>query len=352
MRASGRLGVHPLLDAVQRPFAGRIRASRAWSWLALRCRRVPLALALALLPALVFLALAPFVPGLTQTDRVREVYARYISGLITAATIAVGFGALALRRGIKGIGELQEHMEADERYRERARKLLRREGLPLDVGGFLVEIHEHLARATRDTLRQASAAEQAIQADGARLDDTLRAIEASSTRAARAVADARGDPTRLLEAALDFEHDIAGHLVRHLARDGRMGDATRARLDDIAATVEAAATGTFYVKTLDTQWGLSRMANSIAVSAFFAVAVATFIALGYGEGIAFSARVALLAGSLFVLALPLGFFVSYVLRFVFVNQYSLAIGAFTLGPENEAMVTKRRSARRSRHGAD
>ena len=293
---------------VYRPFAERLDAPRAWTALAFRAPRFPLALGLCLLPALVVLAITLTHEPATEAERVRDTFARYISGLITAATIAVGFATLSLRRGIKGLGELKEHVEADRDYAERV-KVLTGRSAPSGVGATLAQVLEAAAARARE-LR----------------DD---ALAAHAERAARGVRDAGGQPDTLLFAALDFDSESVLQEAT-----------TRHRDEPLIELVQTADIGRSYVKTLATQWGISRMSQGIALSAILAVAAATVLLLSYGPSP--WAPLILALATLLVLS-PLAIFVSFAMRFTFLNQHTLPIGHFVLGPENpRAVETPRR----------
>lgn len=285
------------------PFAQRVRTSRAWTALALRAPRGLLAVALALLPGLALVAAAILWPALTEPERVRGAFARYISGLITAATIAVGFATLSLRRGLKGLGELAEHVEADRAFADRVAQLTSRRA-PTGVGPTLAVVLE--AAATR--AREVRATEIAEHVD----------------HVARRVREAGGDPDRLLMAALELDAERAVEAAHAEVRDERL-----------AALLETADIARSYVKTLAMQWGLSRMSQAIALTSIGAVVVATGVVLAYEPA---PLAPFVLGAALAAVLMPLCVFVSFALRATFVNQHTLPIGHFVLGPENPEAV--------------
>ena len=299
-----------------RPFAERIAASRAWTRIALRASRFGLAFALCVVPALVVLAIALWHPPATDAVRVRDTFARYISGLITAATIAVGFATLSLRRGIKGLGELREHVTADRDYAERVRDLTGQHAPP-GVGATLALVLDTAAQRAREL------------GD----DDLAR----HATESAREVRAAGGRPDELLFAALDFDSESA------------LQDATSRHEDErLIQLLETVDIGRSYVKTLATQWGISRMSQGIALSAILAVASATVLLLSYGPSPAAPYVIAL---STFLVLSPLAIFVSFAMRFTFLNQNTLPLGHFVLGPENPRAVEPKGRIRGSKRGA-
>lgn len=287
-------------------FRERIGPRRAWTHVAFQMRRGSIAVALALVPALVVVALAFAWPWMTEAERVRDTFARYISGLITAATMAVGFATLSLRRGMKGLGELREHVETDRHYAERVAELTGREP-PVGVGPTLVQVLQACSVRARE-LRENELA--------AHLDDVARSVD-----------EAGGDPDLLLHASLDLDAERAVHRARAELQDERL-----------SALLEAADIGRSYIKTLATQWGLSRMSQVIAVTAIAAVVVATLVVLAY-EPNALSPFI--LGFAVAAVLSPLAVFVSYALRFTFVNQHTLPIGHFVLGPENPSALRRK-----------
>lgn len=284
-------------------FAQRIRPHRAWSYLALEAPRPMVAVALALLAALGVLALTRSNPAMTESARVRDTFAPFISGLITAATMAVGFATLSLRRGMKGIGELRDHMRADREYAERVEALIGRDA-PVAVGPALVALLD-------------AASHRARELGGVELADHLEGVSAR-------VRDANGSPERLLLASLELDAESALHAARTHLRDERL-----------AELIETANVGRSYVKTLGMQWGLSRMSQGIALTSIVAVVVAALLVLSYERG-PFAAYA--VSGAMFAVLLPLAVFVSYAIRFTFVNQHTLPIGHFVFGPENPRLA--------------
>jgi hypothetical protein len=343
------------LDAMKQPFLRRLRGPAWWNAFAYRAPRHVVTLGLALAPPLIFLAVALAFPAFrsaaTDPQHVRDAFARFISGLITAATIAVSFSALALRRGLKGIGELREHVEADLEFRARIRRDGGHESLPVTIGPFLAVLLRDLARKARSVRDHAGPADLAFERDGVTLRDYLDTLETRALLVARECEETEDEPDSLLAAALDFEQEYASHLARRFARSEALAPPTR---EGIAALVESLGhcdVARSYVKTLDTQWGLSRMSHAIAVSSFAAIFLAAGLVLGYDAGAAAAlgvrGAVGLVALGLFTVAFPLAAFVSHSVRSVFVNQHSLPLGAFALGPEKRAFIGRARP-RRSR----
>lgn len=298
-----------------RTFAARLDAPRWWTALGFRAPRFALALAFSAIPALVVLAIALAHEPATEPARVRDTFARYISGLITAATIAVGFATLSLRRGIKGLGELREHVDADRAYAERVKELTGRHP-PSGVGATLALLLDAAAERAREL----------------RDDDLARHAQAT----ARRVRDAGGEPDKLLASALDFDSEGAVHDASTTHRDERL-----------LSILETADIGRSYVKTLATQWGISRMSQGIAISAMLAVASVTVLILAYGPS---DAAPYVLALATAVALSPLAIFVSFAMRFTFLNQHTLPIGHFVLGPEDPRAV-RGRAGSGSRRGA-
>lgn len=334
-------------DAVEPSFRQRVRTPGLWVDIVFRAPRSALILALALVPAVALflvaaLAPSPYAEQVTDPTRVGNLFVRFVSGIITAATIAVSMATLALRRGIKGVGELREHIKDDFDYRQRTRELLGVTALPVGVGAFLGVLLRGISAEAERAREAAGPDARAREVERMRLEELLDGISRSALRAAGAVEAHRRNPHRLLEAALDFEHEYTVHLVRRFADDDAVPHEARERLRRLSELLDLVAVGKSYTKTLDTTWGLSRMSAGIVVSSFAAILVATSMVLGYGEpwplSLGTTAAAAIVAFALFVVLLPIAVFVSYALRFVFVNQNTLPIGDFVLGPENEPVA--------------
>lgn len=288
--------------------------------LALEAPRWPLAIGLAVAPAVaLFLAAlldADLLALVTSEARVRETYARFISGLITAATIAVGFASLALRRGIKGIGELRRHVDADKEFSESVRRLTGRHP-PSPVGEVLVL-----------TLREPAARADRVQGDA----DAVRFARALSAHAREVAANvsAARSPDAVLRASLDLDVERAIHAAELHG------------LREVEEALDVADLARSYLRTLATQWTISRMSQGIALSSFIAACVAAISALAYGTPDDPLVALTLVTMILAIVLLPLAVFVSFVLRTVFLHRHTVALGQFVLGPENEALVADQR----------
>lgn len=343
------------LAAIEKPFVRRLRSPRAWTHVAYTMPRLRLALLLALVPAalvgLAFLLGPPALErALTEPQHNRDVLSRYISAIVTAATIAVSFATLALRRGIQGVGGLQRHMREDDEYRRDVRRLTGRGSLPLAIGPFLANLLDDLAPLLGRIRGSAGADGLARERDGATLGSYLDAVGCAAERTASSVREASARPTALLMAALDFETEASAQLARGFRRDETLPEPARAALADLEDHLERVSVARGYSKTLVTQWGLSRMSTTITLTSFAAVVTATFWGLGYDEYVREAVGVggagALLAGVAFLLTLPLAAFVSHALRFIFLNEKSLPIGDFVLGPELVDLLPAPRGAPR------
>lgn len=347
------------LDAIRAPFVRRLNTPRWWSLIAFGANRVALLLVLAAVPAALAVAIVlaggPLARTIVDPERVRDIFSRVVPGLITAATLSVGFAALSLRRGIKGIGELREHAKEDERYREEVQAMLRRARMPVGVPEFLATMLDDISRAAERALASAGAARD-VEHDGARLGDALALIRDNARGAARLVRQRRADPDAALAAAMNLELEMTLHLTRAFAGDARVPEPARRELGALSDALRAQAVGQSYLRALATQWGLSRMVQVIVVTSFVGIVAAMFIALGYGQDVplAWGDAVAggVLAAGLFLITLPVAAFASYTLRFVFLNEHSLPLGEFILGPENAAVAGARHEHRPGAKGPD
>lgn len=290
------------------PFERRIGTPRVWTRFALHTGRGWLALWLVLLPSLALVAgalvLEPVAQGVADAQRMRDTFARFISGLITAATIAVGFATLSMKRGIKGLGELQEHVDADRRFVDRVRELTGKHAA-LGVGPLLGDLLDVVAQRSR----------------AAGLPD----LEAHARDVAARVRAAGIRPDALLIASIELDAESALQLARSRG------------LEDVEEAMRETDVARSYIRTLATQWGLARMSQGIAITSFPAVLVATAMVLAYPEG----GSLLLAAGAFALVMLPLAVFVSFVLRFIFLHQHTLPLGPFVLGPENPSAAQRR-----------
>lgn len=346
------------LEVRHSSFADRVRPPRWWSWLTFRASRFGVALALALVPAaLLFLAVAlgPEGIGRAVTDRtnVSDTFSRFISGLVTAATIAVSVATLSMRRGIAGIGELREHVRADESYRDAIRRAGGHDGLPLAIAPFLRVLLLDIEKGARDaSARARSAGVEDVDADGEPLHAHLDVLARIAARGADEVVRHQRRPHRVLSAVLDVEVNRNAQLTRRFARDDRLPEDLREVLCRLCDRLDHLAVGRGYAKSLQLQWGLSRMSTQIMLTSFLAVVVAAGMTLAYGQGAvdAFGTTGAagIVTSALFLVLMPIAIFVSYMVRFVFLNAHTLPIGGFALGPEEEALLSRPGRSRRPR----
>jgi len=84
------------------------------------------------------------------------------------------------------------------------------------------------------------------------------------------------------------------------------------------------------------------MSITILLTTIPSLAVSAGMVLLYGEGAVEAWGVPgaalLVAGALAVVLVPIGAFVSYLLRYVFINQYTLPADGFVLGPEEPEVL--------------
>ena len=334
---------------VRRSFVQRASARPLWSALTYTLPRWPVIVALAALPALVLYLLVVADPAgiggqATSRDAVEATFARFISGLITAATIASSVAALTLGRELKGIQGQRDHHRQNEAFRARVRTVSGRKTVPLALGPFLAVQLDALAASAASARARASSQELALEAEGTALGELLDAVEERARHAAgRAERACR--PHAVLQVALDFEQELVHHLARRFSREDPVSGTMRAALEELAERIEDVTVTTHYAKTLDIQWTLSRMSSAVLASSFVAILAAAATVLLYPEDLPQRAG---LAGAGLVLALTLAFAmlpvattVGFLLRVVFVNQNTLPSADFILGPEQPAVAEGR-----------
>jgi hypothetical protein len=148
---------------------------------------------------------------------------------------------------------------------------------------------------------------------------------------------ARDRPDRLLLAALDLESEATVHLADRFARMERLTASARESLAGLREQLDDFALAQRFMKALDVQWSLSRMCIAILASTIPGVAVAAAMTLIYGAGapaaLGEAGTAVLVCGALAIVVFPVACFVSYILRFLIVNQYTLPADGFLLGPE-------------------
>lgn len=340
------------LATVQSRFVDRIRAARPWSAVAYRAARFPLALLLAVLPAVVLLLAAWLGPealakAVTETRNVHDTFARFVSAVATASAIAVSVATLTLGRELKGIGKQEERHETNDEYRERIRQTGGLQRAPLAIGPFLAAALLNVRDAARRARRAAGEAAARTRVGDVDLGQYLDAVEVAAERSSNALRRAGPQPHRIASRALDFEEEVTTQLLRNFRRAEGLGPETETRLAELEQAIDDVILGAKYVKTLDIQWGFSRMAQAITVTSLPAIVVSAGMVLAYGEGavdaLGRMGAVGLVAAALVVALLPMACFASYVLRFVFLNEHTLPTDSFVLGPESPSVV-KRESA--------
>lgn len=331
-------------------FPERARISRARASLTYRLPRWLLTAGLTLaFPALLLLAilLDPERVGraATDPDSVEAVFSRLISAMATTATIAVSVATLTLGRELKGLREQEERHRTNEEFRDAVRRRGNLRSVPMSVGAFLAETLRLAAEAAARARSRASPEALAHEAEGVRLGDYLDFVEERAGKASEVVYARRLQPAGLMAAALDFEQEATHHLARRFGREDELGGVLKESMAELSEALKDVGVTTRYLKALDIQWGLSHMSAAILVSTLPAVATSISVALLYNEGVPAALGVrgagALLAAAFAVVLMPLAAFVSYLLRFVFLNRHTLPTEDFVLGPEQPDIVAER-----------
>lgn len=333
------------LRPMREGFVERLKTPAPWARLAFQEPRLWVAVGIALLPAvllplIVLLGPAPLARAMTDPYDLRHTFSRIIAGTITASTIAVSVATITLSRQLKGVRGVEEHQRQDHELRARVRDSLDLESIPLPMNQFARVTLDAVAESARRAALAVPPRALDDEVDGATLRAYLETLEDAAARAAGRVGRGGRDPERILFAALDFELESTMQLARRFGRR-----AQRRREEDLARALEAlherlqdAQVVRHYLTTLATQWGLSRMCGGILLASVPSFLVAYGVATMYGEGLRQAVGVvgaaAFLGLALSVVILPLALFVSYLLRFVFVNQHTLVTSGFVLGPEH------------------
>lgn len=335
------------LQRMSRPFHERTRIGRFRAGVSIAYARSHLTIALAAAFPLLLLAgiLAdPTRIGLvaTHAPNVLEVFSRLISAMTTTATIAVSVATLTLGRSLRGLEGQQEHHRTNEHFREGVRRRGRLTSVPMALGGFIAQATRLAAQAATEARLRAKPEDLDHRAEGVRLGDYLEFVERGARLAADEMDANRRDPARLMVAVLDFEQESTHHIARLFARDDSLDGVMQAAMKELSEALKDVVVTGRYLKTLDIQWGLSHMSTAILMTSLPAVFVSIGMTLLYNErvvaalGIPFAGI--LVCAALTVVLLPLAAFVSYLLRFVFINRYTLPTADFVLGPEHPDVV--------------
>jgi hypothetical protein len=330
------------LAIVTSRFRDRIDAPRWWTYVAFTMPRLRLALLVALVPAVALFVAALLAPAelaraVTRPENVHETFARFVSAVATASAIAVSIASLSFRGELKGIRSQRERHEANERYRDRVRAASGEPSAPITIASFLAFAFDSLRDEVARVRASASPDALATRAEGVTLGDFLDAVDRTAARCARKVVRVGRSPTKLAGAAYDFEEEVTSHYARVFARDERLPRDVRDGLQATCERLDDIVTATKYAKTLGMSFGMGRMSLSIALASIPSIATAALMTLSYGEGAVNAwgtwGAAALVALAFAVVLYPMAVFVSFITRFLFLNQHSLPTDAFVLGPE-------------------
>lgn len=328
---------------------GRVKLPRALGHVAIRWPRMLIALLLATIPAAgvllaALLGPAEFGKAVTETRNVHETFARFLTAVATAGAIAVSVASLAMQREIRGISDHDKRHEANDEYRERVRERLGVETMPVPLAEFLAELLRGISRRADGIRRRAPPEALRARTMDVTLDEHLRAVGERTARSADRLEAARAKPDRLLLELLDQEHELTRSLVRRFARAPDVPEDVRKELRALDDLLCDYVVGGKFAKMLDTQWGLSRMSTAILASTFPSVVTSALMVLTFGEGavgaLGQHGAEALVCAALALALFPLAIFVSYLLRFLVVNQHTLPTDGFVLGPEEKALLER------------
>ena len=275
--------------------------------------------------------------ALVETQNVHDTFSRFVSGVATASSIAVSIAALTLGRDLKAIRTDRKRQEADQEYRRDVRQRTGRSGLPILLGPFMEGTLTALADKAEGIQRSLDHEAVAIEHEGIALGEYLDIIARRSREQADAMKVASDRPDALLLAGLGLETEATVRLAERFARDDRLAEPTQKDLGELADLLDDTAIAQRSLKALDVQWSLSRMSIAILASSIPSLAVGAAMTLTYGDGApaalgdALTGLVVCLA--LGVVSFPVACFISYLLRFLIVNQHTLPADGFLLGPE-------------------
>lgn len=330
------------LAPLRHGFMVRARIGRLWGGVAYRWPRDRVAWVLAAIPCVVLFLGVWWDPGgvgraVTAPTKVEATFARFISAVATAATVAVSVAALVLGRELKGVSGHDERHATNLEFRDEVRRASGRKAIPMALGPFLGVALDVVADRAREAAARASPRELAHEAEGVSLGAFLSHLASEAEKGARRVVAGRHRPNRLLTAALDFEQEVAHHLGRRFSRAEALSAEVRDAMDGVTRAVRDVVVTTRYVRTLDTQWGLSRMSSAVLLTTLPAILASVGMVLAYDARLVDAWGTmpagALVGGALFVTLLPITAIVAYLLRFVFLNQHTLPAEDFVLGPE-------------------
>jgi hypothetical protein len=334
------------LGVIEQSFAERTSTPTLLSAAAYRLPRLALAIALALVPAVVVMGGAllshSFREAVTDHRNVQETFARFVSATATASAISVSVAVLTMRRELRGVASHRRRHKDNMELRHEVASAAGAESAPLVVADFLALALENVRAAGAKVAQSAGRAADEIVVEDATLAQYLRVLDRRCVSVGRELKRKRSNPDLLLGAALDFEYEVTLQLARRFARAPGVSEETRADLATLHLRLDDYLAAAKYVKTLDLEWGLSRMSIALLTTSLPAVIVAGLMTLSYGEGavatLGKTGAAALVALALAVVVLPLAEFASYLLRFVFVNENTLPTDAFVLGPEEAQLV--------------
>jgi hypothetical protein len=181
-----------------------------------------------------------------------------------------------------------------------------------------------------------------VSVEGVTVEEFFGMLERRTADLIPRLREAGPRPDRLFLASVEFEEAITSHLARRFSRMPDFSEPTRRAMWTIHGGLRDYYSGMKYAKTLATQWGFSQMATSLLWSAVLGVIVSVAMALGYSAAAlaVLGTRGAdlLVAFALLWALLPLGLYVSYLARFVILNQFTFQVEAFVLGPDEPAVL--------------
>lgn len=330
------------LAPLRKPFLERLEAPFGWSLVAFRAHRLSLAVGLALVPGAVLAALA-FLPGGMGAEAVAPpgvtaLFARLVTGVAAASSIAVSLAAIVFRRELRGIPSLEAHAHANLRFREDVRSGSGRRHLPLTVAGFVQVTLESVREGARAVRASATEEELRAEVDGVTLAAYLAALEVQAEVVRRKLEVVKAKPRNVLEASLDFEQETAAQFARRFGRHEALAPAARGAVARLVGRLDDCLVATLYARTIIMEWTLSGMALVILMTTIPSLLVSSAMVVAYDPTLVATVGIvgaAVVVGAAYALTLlPITSLISYLLHIVFLNAYTLPTAGFILGPES------------------
>lgn len=250
------------------------------------------------------------------------------SGLLTLITIALSINQLILSRVFGSPGELTDRLDGTRDLRRGVERIAGQWSTPNDPASFL--------RLVAVTLAERARALEAAVDDDADLPEAFDRYVADVTAYAENVENSIEDQSGIvdvLEVILGTEYAenlTATHHFRNRYGD-RLSEEARAEFAAVAELLEDVATARQFFKTLSLQQDFGRLSRTIAILGFLAFVTLVSLTLIYRENAVTVPAAALpwiATGGLAIVAAPLAWFVSYLVRAATIARQTVSVGPF------------------------